>query len=382
MDNRKKRIRVLQVTGGLNKGASGGIASFLYTYYNEMDRERISFDFLTISHQCFQPYREKLEQFGSKLYCLDVEQFNSLKGIMTSVARFLHFLNDSQYDVIHINAGGLSVVLLCSVIGKLKGKGAKVIAHSHSSMRRRGLHDLSTRMLKPLLTLFGDCFLACSTSAAEHMFSRGVIKNKRHIIISNAIDGDKFRYDEQTREEYRAHFGIGNELLVGHVGRAAVAKNHGFLLEIFHEIKKRNTKAKLILVGAGQLESSIKQQVNQLGLTDDVIFTGHRKDVNKIMQAMDVMVLPSLFEGLGIVAIEAQAAGLPVIASDVFPSVVNISEWFVKMSLRAPAEKWSSAVLRMVDGHIRENATPDLSKYGFDIKESVKELESVYFSLA
>lgn len=87
MDNRK-RIRVLQVTGGLNKGASGGIASFLYTYYNEMDRERISFDFLTISHQCFQPYREKLEQFGSKLYCLDVEQFNSLKGIMTSVARF------------------------------------------------------------------------------------------------------------------------------------------------------------------------------------------------------------------------------------------------------------------------------------------------------
>lgn len=88
----------------------------------------------------------------------------------------MHFLNDSQYDVIHINAGGLSVVLLCSVIGKLKGKGAKVIAHSHSSMRRRGLHDLSTRMLKPLLTLFGDCFLACSTSAAEHMFSRGVIK--------------------------------------------------------------------------------------------------------------------------------------------------------------------------------------------------------------
>lgn len=382
MNNIKKPIKVLQITGGFNKGASGGIASFLYNYYKEMDKTNVVFDFMTISYQCFEPYRVELENMKAAIYCLNVHEFKSFKGTLTCIKRLAQFLNNSKYDIVHVNSGSFFTVFICSLVARLKGKKAKIIAHSHSAMTRRGIHHLFIRIIKPLLNYVADCYLACSKSAAEHMFSKNIIIRNQYTILPNAINSGEFRYDRQTRLEYRNQFGIDDELLVGHVGRAAVAKNHPFLLDIYNEIRKKNLKARLILVGAGELDSEIREIVYSLGLMKEVIFAGHRTDVNKIMQAMDVLVLPSLFEGLSIAAIEAQAASLPVVVSDAVPTEAKISDAFLKLSLETSAEEWAESVLRLVNQHERENIKPDVAKAGFDVKGSVKKLESIYQKLA
>ena len=381
-NNIKKPIKVLQIAGGFNKGASGGIASFLYNYYKEINRKNVVFDFMTISYPCFEPYRVELENMKAAIYCLNVHKFRNLKGTFTCVKKFARFLKNRKYDIIHVNSGSFYSVFLCCLVAKIKGKKAKIIAHSHSAMIRHGIHHLSIRIIKPLLKYVADCFLACSKSAGEHMFTNDIIGSNRYSIIPNAIVFVKFRYNKQTRREYRNKFGIDDrELLIGHVGRAAVAKNHPFLLEIFNEIQKKNSNSRLILVGAGQLESKIREKVKGLGLMEKVIFTGHRTDVNSIMQAMDVFVLPSLYEGLGIVAIEAQAASLPVVASNGIPAEARISNAFLQLSLETPAVEWAEAILKLVNQHDRENVKFNIAESGYDIKESVKKLNSVYYEL-
>ncbi|NLD24409.1 MAG: glycosyltransferase family 1 protein, partial [Bacteroidales bacterium] len=288
---------------------------------------------------------------------------------------------DRSYDVIHINTGSFFTLFLCSLVSKLRGKKAKVIAHSHSVLTYCGAGQLSTAIAKPLWKYVADYYFACSLPAGEYMFPQKIIKSNRFKIIRNAIDSDKFVYNKKVRQEYRDLLGVNEELLIGHVGRFVEAKNHKFLIRVFQRVYEKYPNAKLVLVGAGELEEEVRQQVRSLGLEHVVLFLGQRRDVHKIMQALDILLLPSLREGLGVVAIEAQAAGLPVLTSTAVPLEAKVTDLFFQLPLDAGADKWADIILEFWPKQVRGDTQQEIIKSGYDIKSSAKQLEEFYKTL-
>ena len=203
-------------------------------------------------------------------------------------------------------------------------------------------------------------------------------------VLKNAIDSQNFIADADTRNEIRKELGLKDKFVVGHVGRLHPQKNHDFLIDVFAELKKKKPDAELILVGTGPLEEKVKSKVVEKGLSDCVHFLGNRKDMNRIYQAMDVFVFPSLFEGLGIVAIEAQAAGVPIVCSEGLPPETDITPIYRKLLLSDGAEKWANAALEMAQN---PSAHTNMQKYvidaGFDICsfDSLKFKHKVIFTV-
>jgi glycosyltransferase involved in cell wall biosynthesis len=375
-----RKIRVLELTGGFDKGTSGGIAAFCFNYFKAMDKTQFTVDFLTIGYPCFDLYRPEIEEMGGTLYCLNVHRFRGLKGKRAYLKAFRAFLAAHSYDVIHVNMGSFYTVLLCAMLARLS-TGAKVVAHCHSTMTYQGIRGLSVRLSKPFFYPAADYFLACSIPSGRYMFPSGVVRGGRFHVMSNAISADRFQYDPVARAETRASLGVGEELLIGHVGRFAYAKNHSFLLDVFAEVRRKRPDARLLLVGAGDLEGSIREKARSLGLEGQVIFAGLRGDVHRLMQAMDAFVFPSRFEGLGIVAVEAQASGLTVVASTAVPDDAGIcGDQFVRLSLADGAEKWADAVLAACD-HPRGDMRQAVADAGYDISREVEKLETLYRSL-
>ena len=213
------------------------------------------------------------------------------------------------------------------------------------------------------------------------MKSRKYWKEGKVSVLKNAIDIKNFCFSEETRKKYRQELGIDDQLLIGHVGRFQTQKNHDFLVDIFYEISKKDSSAKLLLVGEGPLQEKIKDKVAGLGITDCVIFAGVRDDVANLMQAMDVFLFPSLFEGLGIVLVEAQAAGLPCVASKtVIPEEVRLTEEFEFIDLEESAQVWAERVLGIKGTENRLDGQDKVLKAGYDIKTSAKELETFYLT--
>ena len=198
-------------------------------------------------------------------------------------------------------------------------------------------------------------------------------------MLKNAIDSQNFIANANTRKEIRKELGLEDKFVVGHVGRLHPQKNHDFLIDVFAEIKKKKPDAELILVGTGPLEEKVRSKVADMGLTESVQFLGNRKDMNRIYQAMDVFVFPSLFEGLGIVAIEAQAAGVPIVCSEGLPPETDITPIYRKLLLSDGAEEWANAALEMAQN---PNAHTNMQKYvidaGFDMDATAKYMESYY----
>ena len=199
--------------------------------------------------------------------------------------------------------------------------------------------------------------------------------------MKNAIDSQQFIANENTRREVRQELGLENKFVVGHVGRLHPQKNHDFLIDVFVEIKKKKSDAELILIGTGPLEEKVRSKVADKGLTESVQFLGNRKDMNRIYQAMDVFVFPSLFEGLGIVAIEAQAAGVPIVCSEGLPPETDITPIYRKLMLSDGTEKWAEVALDMAKNPIVHT---DMQKYvinaGFDMSATAKNMEEYYLN--
>lgn len=198
-------------------------------------------------------------------------------------------------------------------------------------------------------------------------------------MLKNAIDSQQFIANENTRREVKQELGLENKFVVGHVGRLHPQKNHDFLIEVFAEIKKKKPDAELILVGTGPLEEKVRSKVADMGLIENVQFLGNRKDMNRIYQAMDIFVFPSLFEGLGIVAIEAQAAGVPIVCSEGLPPETDITPIYRKLMLSDGAEKWAEAAIEMAQS---SKAHTNMQKYiidaGFDMSATAKNMEKYY----
>ena len=263
-----------------------------------------------------------------------------------------------------------------------KKYGLKTIIHSHSTSNGKGLSAVIKKWLQYPLRFQADYFLACSKEAGEWLYGNKIIKNNRFHILNNAINASNYIYSETTRNRIREELHINSSaFVVGHVGRFTYAKNNLFLIDIFKSVHDKNPNAVLLLVGDGELKEQIQEKVKVLNLQNCVIFTGVRNDIPALLSAMDVFVFPSVFEGLGIVAVEAQASGLHTICADTIPEEAKVTNLFEYQSLSENSENWADCVLQYAKGYERKNMYSDICKAGYDIGTTTQWIENFYHKL-
>ena len=355
-------IRVLQVVAHMNRG---GLETMLMNYYRHMDRSRVQFDFLT--HRDYDgDYGEEIRQLGGKLYHMPV-----LNPFSFSYRKTLGEFFDAhpEYKVIHVHQDCLSGVILR--VAKEHGVPVR-IAHSHGANQIRDIKYPIKLVYRHFIAKYATKLMACGEDAGRWMFCGASFE-----ILSNAICAADYSFDAARKQIQRDIWGIQpNELLVGHVGNFTLAKNHLFLLDIFNEIQKR-TPAKLLLVGKKLQRNDIEEKIQELGLQDKVILAGTRGDVPDLLQAMDVFVFPSLYEGLPVTLVEVQASGLPCLISDRVPIECKMTEAVQQIALTDSPEIWAEKAMEAAKMP-RKNTYEEIRAAGYDIVENAKRLQKMY----
>lgn len=358
-------IRVLHVVTDMNRG---GLETLLMNYYRHINRAEIQFDFLVHRYNR-AAYDDEIESLGGKIYRLP--RLNPFSIIYKrSLAEF--FKTHPEYQIVHAHLDCMSSVVLKAA--KECGVGVR-IAHSHSSSQDKNLKYPLKLFFRHFIPKYATHLLACGELAGKWMFG-----NVGFTILNNAIDSAKYTASPEKRKEMRNSFGIKkNEFVLGHVGRFSPVKNHDFIIDIFMAVQKR-INAKLLLVGNGKLKTKITNKVKRFGLTDKVIFTGIRNDVPDLLPAMDAFVFPSIYEGLPLTLIEAQAAGLPCFISSKVPLDCKITDLVQQIPLTDNAEIWADHIIQSL-GIPKLNTRQKIYDAGFDICMNAKFLENYYKSL-
>jgi glycosyltransferase involved in cell wall biosynthesis len=360
-----KPIRVLHI---LQRMEAGGTQALLMNIYRKIDRSLIQFDFL-VEYPEKNFYDDEIISLGGKIYYSNVRNDLNIFKFEKKLIEILH--SNQEYKIVHVHT--YSIGYFCLKTAKKCGIPIR-IAHSHSNAMTKDNKKYIKIFLQKLYTIYATDLLACSVEAGEYLF-----KNKYFKVFTNAIDSNKFSSNIELRDEFKKEFNLNNSFVVGHVGRFRPEKNHYFLIDVFYEIKKKKSNAVLILVGTGDLESKIHEKVESLGLSDSVKFLGNRTDMHKIYQMMDVCVFPSIYEGLGIVAIEAQAAGIPIVCSDRLPNESNISPLFIKKSLDDTPEDWAKICIKASENKLSHTDTKQyVINSGFDLDSTVKYIQNYY----
>lgn len=356
-------IRILHVVTDMRRG---GLETMLMNYYRHVDRNTIQFDFLT--HRDYRSdYDDEIESLGGIIYHLPkLNPFS--KSYKDSLHQF--FCDHTEYRIVHVHQDCLSSVILkvakqCNIPVR--------IAHSHNSNQTKDAKYPIKLYYKQFIPKYATHLMACSEEAGKWMFG----KNAEFTVLNNAIDVAQYSYNAEKREIIRKSFDIPNDTLVlGHVGRFSYRKNHTYLIDIFHKVASQ-TKAKLLLVGEGDLKAETEEKVKKMRLQNCVIFTGVRSDVIDLLQAIDVFVFPSNYEGLPVTIIEAQAAGLPCFISDKVPIECKKTDLVQQIPLSASPEQWANAIIDCKKD--RKNRYEEIKESGYDIVENAKWLEDYYF---
>jgi glycosyltransferase EpsF len=337
-------IRVAHVIGKVIKG---GVESVVFNYYRAIDRERVQFDFI-IDEDSPNEIPDDVRKLGCRIY--KIPSYRHLPAYMKSLERIFA---EGQYRIAHSHMNTLSVFALCAA----KRAGVPVrIAHSHSTAGKGEFaRNIMKYALRPFSRVCPTHLFACSEYAGRWLFGDRAFEKGEVTVIRNAIDTSKFRFNAQARERVRRELGVGDKLVIGHVGRFMPQKNHTFLLDIFAEVHRRKPDSVLLLIGDGELRQSMEEKAKRLGLEGSIMFLGARDDVHELYQAMDVFVLPSLYEGLGIVGVEAQCAGLPCVFSSMVPNEAVTSLQVVIYPLECPPEKWVNAIIRKYEIEKRDS---------------------------
>lgn len=372
MINQESRVlRVLQV--GMTRNL-GGIETYLIEQFRHLDKNKIDYDFVNITGEYSICYEDEILASGSKIFKVVSRHKNPLLHYWQWFNILLQ--NKGVYDVIVLNTNSLEYVFPL-VLGKVFGIPVRVI-HSHNSgfENKQGLaRRLLVGMNKKLLAWSANLRFACSQFAGQWMF-----KDNPYYVIYNAIDIHKYDADLIVREETRNALGLHTELTLLHVGRFSYQKNHSFLLDIFKEVHRIQPDSVLLLVGDTTEESEflteVKRKIKAYGLENVVRLLGRRDDVNKIMQAADVLVMPSFFEGLTVVGIEAQASDLPLLLSDTVTKELGLLPSTQFISLEAGPTAWAKAIVNS-KRHNRQSRYEELKAAGYDIVNETERVEKL-----
>lgn len=360
-----KMIRILHIVSNMQQG---GIENFIMNIYRNIDRNKIQFDFLVHYKKRFY-FDDEIEKMGGKIYRLS---FMEDKNIFKYIHQLnIFFKNHMEYKVVHAHMGSLGGIYLN--IAKKYNIPIR-IAHSHGASHLNTLKGYIKYFMNKRFKYVANIYWACSTEAGVYMFGN----KKKFEIIPNAINMEDFIFNIDIRNKVRKELNISDEIVIGNVGRFNLQKNHLFLLDIFSEIHKINPNTLLLLVGNGELEKDIKEKINSLKLFNNVKLLGIRSDVNRIYQAMDLFLMPSLFEGLPLTGVEAQTSKLRCFFSDVITKEVAITDNVMFIPLKLTAEEWAKIILNNV---LYDRETIEIKNKRFDIIKLSKEIQEKYIKL-
>ena len=371
-------IKVLQVFG--EPISRGGQETFVMNAYRNIDRSKIQFDFYTPFYADNSSMIDEIKKMGGNVYS-DNGSFTDTGNKKDFIINLKRFLKKNKYDIIHIHSGSIFSLAYGAKIARKSGA-KKVIVHSHAT----GINNLKYKVIKRIsehvFIKYATDYIACSEIAAKWKFPKQIIKNKKYFIVKNGIDLEKFCFSEAIRNAYRKELNIENYKVICHVGRFTKEKNHQFLVDIMQELVKIDNSYRLMLIGDGINKKNIEKYVEECNLSDYVYFLGMRDDISELLQASDVFVFPSMFEGLGIVSIEAQATGLPTICSENIPDEANITNLFIRMNLSDGTKKWAKRICEIIEEKIpRKIYLQQLIDSGYSEKNVSSDLEKIYMEV-
>lgn len=364
----KEPIRIAHIIG---KWVGGGVEAVVMNYYKNIDKNKIQFDFICDDDSTNIPYDEITKMGGNVILIPPYQNFFKYHKELKKI------LKEGNYKIVHSHINTISVFSLFAA----KCAGVPVrIAHSHSTTNKKEWKkNLLKQILRPFSKAFATDYMACSELAGRWLFGNRTFDKGEVYILNNAIELKKFKYNVEIRKSIRKELSINdNTLVLGHIGRFVAQKNHDFLIDIFDEVYKKNKNSILILAGQGPLENEIRNKVKKLGLESSVRFLGQRDDANKLYSAMDVFLLPSLYEGLPVVGVEAQAAGLLCLFSSNMTKETKTLDSTLFVEPNDSASKWAQLIINNAKKIKRLDTKEQMTNCGFNIDVEKNKLVDKY----
>lgn len=363
----KEPIRILQVIG---IAAGGGVEAVILNYYEHIDRSKVQFDFI-VHKDSKVDITARVEALGGRVYKVTPYYKNPL-AFTREINRVIR---KNHYRIVHSNMNTLSAFPLLAAW--LAGVPVRILHNHSTSSPGETKRNIMKYILRPFARLFANRYLACSQLAAVWMYGKDLADSGKVTVINNAIDLSKYAFHQEKRKTLRKALGLGDEFVVGHVGRFMFQKNHAFLLDAFAAALKKKPHIVLLLIGDGQLRPKMEEKAQQLGIGAQVIFLGLRFDVQDLYNALDLFVLPSHYEGLPVVGVEAQANGLSCLFSTAVTRETKLTKNAVFFDLSQGAERWAEKIVSCTGGRSLE-VEQEMREAGFDIDASALKLEHMY----
>lgn len=350
----------------------GGIESVVMNYYRCIDKSKFQFDFIAPKGSTF-PNKDEIEKLGGRIFV--VPKYSHPFAYIKAVRKIFR---ENHYKIVHCHMNTMGIFAMYAAY---KEHIPIRILHNHSMInhffsRSEFKRNILKYILRTFCKIYPSHFCACSKAAGNWMYG----KNFNYTIFNNGINVDKFKFNPEIRESVRAELGLQDKLVVGHIGRFCPPKNHIFLVDIFNNLLSLHDNAVLLLIGEGELLDQVKLKVKQLNIEDKVIFLGKQNDTSKYYQAMDVFCLPSRYEGLPVVAVEAQCSGLPCLFSTYVSKESKILDSTKFLSYDDTLDKWSQTMSELANNQ-RVDGAEQVRKCNFDMKDEAKKLELYYQKL-
>lgn len=351
----------------------GGIQILLNNLFDVFSSIGVECELLLLDDGEHYDLEDQIRNKGIQIYKLNGIWLRNPKDFISyrkAVAKF--FQDHHDYAAVHVNSGTKNYYILeCAKKWNIPVR----IAHSHNTgfQTNSKVQKIIGDLFKVSMKKNANIYLACSDLAGKWMFG-----NSRFINLPNGIDLERYKYNEKSRLRIRKELGIEGNIVIGNVGRFAPQKNHLFLIDIFKEIHKINSNTILVLAGIGDLMEDTKNKVISLGLENSVLFLGFRNDISDLTQAMDLFLMPSLYEGFPVTAVEAQASGLPCVFSDSITRDIKILNEVIYLSLELSAKEWATKTLSVINTTRRDECYSLLKKGGYDIKDMAYRLKRLY----
>ncbi len=359
-------IRVLQAVNIMDRA---GLETMLMNYYRKIDKERVQFDFLT--------HRPDKGAYDDEIFSMGGRVFHAPRLYPQNYRSYYQYMKcffeeHPEYQIIHAHIDTMSAFPLYAA---KKNHIPIRISHSHTSKLDIDIKLPIKYLAKLVIPKVANVYCSCGEKAGKFLY-----RGRDFKMIHNAIDLETFRFDMAKRKAKRVELGIKDEFVIGHVGRYCYIKNQMFLLDIFVEVLRKKPNSKLLLIGKGEDETALRKKVSELSLDRNVFFLLDRSDVKELYQAMDVFVMPSMFEGLPVVGVEAQANGLPCVVSDKISDEILLTETISMMSLKRSAEEWAEQILS-VPKERGKNSIEQLKCKGYDTETEADKLAKWYEEL-
>lgn len=363
-------IRILHVVSVMNRG---GIENMIMNLYRNINRDKIQFDFV-VHYNKKGDFDDEIKMLGGNIYY--APHFNIYNIFSYKKWWITFFEKNQEYKIIHSHTYSIA-----SIQHKIAKKfGLKTIVHSHSTKNSQGIKGVIYHCLQKNIVNISDYLFACSRKAGKWLYGVDCEKKSNYYILNNAIEPKKYVFNQSTKNRLLKKFDLDDKFVVGHVGNFTPPKNHLYLIDIFSEIHKKEPNSVLMLVGDGNLRKEIENKIDQLGLKGSVLLLGVRNNVNDLLQVMDCFVFPSLYEGLPVTVIEAQASGLKCFISSNITDEVCITDLVERISINISAKEWADKILN-ARNYNRKNTEQELISAKYDIHSTAQWLTQFYLDI-